>query len=332
MGDADHAVANRQLRMLLECGTVVGLSDGQLLELFAARRDDTAFTALVERHGPMVRRVCGDVLGNHHDAEDAFQATFLVLARKVGSIRRRDSLASWLYGVALRVSACARSGAARRRQHERKWGVLRSAQPGDEAESREDLGPLLHAEIGRLAERFRAPVVLCYLEGRTCEEAARLLRCPVGTIKSRLATARQRLRHRLERLEPVGLAGSSEQDQEMTLAAVPAGLVEATVRAATHGASGGMIPVAVARLAEGVLRAMFLNRLSAAAAALILVAALATGASGWAWQAKDRGTSRQAKPDTPPQAKPAIRGPEPQAPARAGNPHEPGGPGRRRAG
>ena len=332
MGDADHAVANRQLRMLLECGTVVGLSDGQLLELFAARRDETAFTALVERHGPMVRRVCGEVLGNHHDAEDAFQATFLVLARQVGSIRRRDSLASWLYGVALRVSACARSAAARRRQHERNWGALRSAQLGDEAESREDLGPLLHAEIGRLAERFRAPVVLCYLEGRTCEEAARLLRCPVGTIKSRLATARQRLRHRLERLEPVGLAGSSEQDQDMTrLAAVPAGLVEATVRAATHGASGGMIPVAVARLAEGVLKAMFLNRLITAAAALILVAALATGASGWAWQAKDRGDEPKAKVDKPAPGETCCPGPGTAAAGPGRKPHEPGRPGGRRA-
>ncbi len=102
MGDADHAVANRQLRMLFECGTVVGLSDGQLLELFAARRDETAFTALVERHGPMVRRVCGEVLGNHHDAEDAFQATFLVLARRfarsAAAIRWRAGSTGWPCG------------------------------------------------------------------------------------------------------------------------------------------------------------------------------------------------------------------------------------------
>ena len=153
MGDRD-TVANHQLRMLLDAGTVVGLSDGQLLELFANRRDETAFTALVERHGPMVRRVCGEVLGNHHDAEDAFQATFLVLARQVGSIRHRESVASWLYGVALRVSACARSAAARRRRQERNWGAVRAAHLDDMGESQEDLRPLLHAEIGQLSERF----------------------------------------------------------------------------------------------------------------------------------------------------------------------------------
>ncbi len=315
MGDAQHAAASRQLRMLFDGGTVVGLSDGQLLNRFAARRDEAAFSALVERHGPMVRRVCGEVLGNHHDAEDAFQATFLVLARQVGAIRRRDSLASWLYGVALRVSACARSAAARRRRHERSWGALRAVQRGDETESREDLGPLLHAEIGRLAERYRAPVVLCYLEGRTCEEAARLLRCPVGTVKSRLATARRRLRHRLERLEPVGLAESIEKDQGIVpvLAAVPAGLVEATVRAATQGPVGNVVPVAVARLVEGVLQAMFLNRVSAVVAGLIVVAVLATGASGWAWQAKGRPSRSRPKRRIRLQAKPASRAPEPQS-------------------
>ncbi len=135
MGDAQHAAANRQLRMLFEGGTVVSLSDGQLLELFASRRDETAFAALVDRHGPMVRRVCGEVLGNHHDAEDAFQATFLVLARQVGSIRGRDSLASWLYGVALRVSACARSASTRRRRHERGWAAVRATELNNEGSS-----------------------------------------------------------------------------------------------------------------------------------------------------------------------------------------------------
>jgi RNA polymerase sigma factor (sigma-70 family) len=321
MADAHHAAANRQLRMLLETGTVVGLTDGQLLELFESRRDETAFTALVERHGPMVRRVCGEVLGNHHDAEDAFQATFLVLARQVGSIRRRGSVASWLYGVALRVSACARSVSARRRKHERNWVALRTAQLSSEGESREDFGPDLHAEIGRLADRFRAPVVLCYLEGRTHEEAARLLRCPVGTIKSRLATARQRIRQRLEPLEPVWLTGSVERDQgiEPAVVAVPARLVETTVRAATQGGADGVVPVAVARLVEGVLKAMFLNRVSAVAAASMVVAALATGASGWAWQAKGGGDAANAKADKPPQAKPAGRTLEPQPPVRASN-------------
>ncbi len=106
MADAHHADANRHFRMLFEVGTVVGLTDEQLLGLFVTRRDAAAFTALIERHGPMVQRVCRDVLGDHHDAQDAFQATFLVLAEQASSIRRRDSLASWLYGVALRVGSC----------------------------------------------------------------------------------------------------------------------------------------------------------------------------------------------------------------------------------
>jgi len=306
MADPHHAVASQQLRMLLDVGTVVGLTDGQLLDLFESRRDETAFTALMERHGPMVRRVCGEVLGNQHDAEDAFQATFLVLAQQVGSIRRRDSVASWLYGVALRVSACARSASARRRMHVRNWAALRTAQVGNEGESREDFGPDLHAEIGRLAERFRAPVVLCYLEGRTHEEAARLLRCRVGTIKSRLATARQRLRQRLVRFEPA-------------LVAVPARLVEMTVAAVMQRSGGGVVSVSVARLVERVVSTMFLNRVSAAAASLIIVAALATGASGWAWSAMGRSRAVEARVDKPPQTKPAERAPERQAPARDNN-------------
>ena len=106
MADAHHAGAHRHFRVLFEVGTVVGLTDEQLLCLFVTRRDEAAFTALIERHGPMVQRVCRDVLGDHHDAQDAFQATFLVLAKQASSIRRRDALASWLYGVALRVGLC----------------------------------------------------------------------------------------------------------------------------------------------------------------------------------------------------------------------------------
>src|SRR5262245_47815621 len=162
----------------------------------------------------------------------------------------------------------ARSASARGRRHERGWAASYAARAGGEG-GREKLGRLLHEELGRLPERFRAPIVLCYLEGRTHEEAARVLRCPVGTIKSRLATARARLRGRLER------------DQLF----LPAGLVEATVRSATRGA-GAVIPPVASRLAEGALRAMLLNRLVAAAAALIPVAALAIGVGGLAFAAK----------------------------------------------
>ena len=208
MGEPDHAAVESHLRLLFEAGTVTGVSDGHLLEMFASRRDELAFTALVERHGPMVQRVCHAVLGDHHEAQDAFQATFLVLARSAGSIRRRDSLASWLYGVALRVAAGARSASARRRELERDWAALRAVETQGGAESPDDLEALCTRRSAGFPSGF-APVVLCYLEGRTYEEAAQVLLCPVGTIKSRLATARDRLRRRLERRNLATSSGRS---------------------------------------------------------------------------------------------------------------------------
>jgi RNA polymerase sigma factor (sigma-70 family) len=273
MADAHLAIASRHLQILFEAGTVVGLTDRELLDLFVARRDEAAFSALVERHGPMVLRVCGEVLANHHDAQDAFQATFLVLARCAGSIRRRGSLASWLYGVASRVSACERSAAARRRRHERNWAALHAEQFSNDETSRAPFGPLLHAELGRLPERFRAPVVLCYLEGRTYEEAAGLLGCPVGTIKSRLATARMRLRRRLPQIEqdlPAETVGS-EQGIAPATVAVPAPLVEATVAAAV----GRAIGTAARKMATSILRAMVVSRVKLAILLILAAGSLA---------------------------------------------------------
>src|SRR5262249_22583191 len=146
MASAHHVGASHHLRALFEVGTVVGLSDGQLLDRFVSRREEAAFTALIERHGPMVQRVCGEVLGDYHDAQDAFQATFLVLARHAGSIRHRDSLASWLYGVALRVSAGAWAAAGRRPGDERERAAPRAA-PG----SRGGRGPRRRAALGQRA-------------------------------------------------------------------------------------------------------------------------------------------------------------------------------------
>jgi RNA polymerase sigma factor (sigma-70 family) len=192
------------LRTIFSIGTQSGLTDGQLLERFAQGRvgmpeSEAAFTALVERHGPMVLGVCRAVLRDRHDAEDACQATFLVLAQRAGLIRRRNSVASWLYGVARRVALRARREAARRREQERRRrarvGVAdRVSQPPAEP------WPELYEELDRLPEPFRAAVVLCDLEGHSYEQAAGILHCPVGTLKSRLARGRKRLRHRLERL------------------------------------------------------------------------------------------------------------------------------------
>ncbi len=187
----------KRLRSLFDRGSIVGLSDGELLERFAAQRDEDAFAALVERHGPMVVRLCRQVIGDHHEAQDAAQAAFLVLARRAGAIRRRDSVASWLYRVARRLAVRARSVAARRREAE--WRV---AQVADRLA--DDGGPRvpqteLYEELDRLAERYRAPLVLCYLEGLTHEQAAQHLRCPVRTVETRLLRGRARLRERLIR-------------------------------------------------------------------------------------------------------------------------------------
>jgi RNA polymerase sigma factor (sigma-70 family) len=173
-------------------------SDEQLLARFVRGREEPAFGALVRRHGPMVFGVCRRLLGHWQDAEDACQATFLVLARHAGSIRKPGSLASWLYGVAVRVANKARSAALRRRQEEQQapGRIADSALP--DAAWRE-LRAILDEELIRLPERYRAPLVLCYLEGTTNEAAARQLGCTKGTVSSRLARARDLLRRRLTR-------------------------------------------------------------------------------------------------------------------------------------
>ena len=194
----DGAVG-RQLRTLFNVGAIRDLSDGQLLERFATDRGESAelaFAALVERHGPMVLRVCRGVLDNPHDSQDAFQATFLVLVTKVRSLWVRDSIGPWLHQVAYRTASCARSAAARRNRLERR--AVMNKEEG-RAEAVDDLERVLLEEVDRLPERYRAPVVLCDLEGRTHEQAARALGWPVGTVKSRQARARQRLRDRLVR-------------------------------------------------------------------------------------------------------------------------------------
>jgi RNA polymerase sigma factor (sigma-70 family) len=171
-----------------------GESDQELLRRFVARRDEGAFAALLGRHGPLVLGVCRQVLGGEQDAEDAFQAAFLVLARKADSVRRRGALPAWLYRVAVNIARTARSGAARRRALERQAARLSSA-ASTGASQPLDWQPL-HEEVGRLPAKYRSPVVLCYLAGRTHEEAARELGWPVGTVKGRLARARTLLRAR----------------------------------------------------------------------------------------------------------------------------------------
>ena len=187
------------IRVLFAVGSVGLLTDGQLLERFATgggEASELAFATLVDRHGPMVLRVCRGLLFDPDDAEDAFQATFLVLVRRARSLWVRDSLGPWLHQVAHRTASCLRANAARRHRHERiAAGRGRDDRPGPG----EELARVLHEELGRLPEQYRAPVVLCDLEATTHEQAARHLGWPVGTVKSRLTRARQLLGDRLRR-------------------------------------------------------------------------------------------------------------------------------------
>ncbi len=184
-----NGAIRRQLRTLFNLGAIGDLTDGQLLERFATQDGEAAeltFAALVERHGPMVLRVCRNTLCDPNDVQDAFQATFLALVQKARSLWVRDSLGPWLHRVAHRVATRARSSAARRREHERRAAATRPTL-FSERDDWEDLVALLHEEIDRLPERYRVPVVLCDLQGLTHEKAARNLGWPVGTVKSRLA-------------------------------------------------------------------------------------------------------------------------------------------------
>jgi RNA polymerase sigma factor (sigma-70 family) len=177
------------------------MNDEQLLDQFLNLDDETAeaaFRTIVVRHGPMVLGVCRHVLHQHQDAEDAFQATFLVLSRKADSIRDRRVLARWLYEVAYRIAIRARTEDGRRRAHERQGGEMVATVPIDDRGWNE-LRPVLHEEVNRLPEKYRTPVILCYLEGKTNEEVAEILKWPVGTVKGRLSRARDLLRSRLTR-------------------------------------------------------------------------------------------------------------------------------------
>jgi RNA polymerase sigma factor (sigma-70 family) len=177
-----------------------GVTDSELLARFLGQRDEAAFELLVWRHGPMVLGICRRVLQDAHDAEDAFQATFLTLARKADSIGRRESLAGWLYTVAQRIALRARARQAHRTSREKPLAdvvVEESACDPSELLAWRELRPLVDAEVARLPEKYREVFVLCYLEGKTNEEAAEQLGCPKGTVLSRLSRARKRLRQRL---------------------------------------------------------------------------------------------------------------------------------------
>jgi len=273
-----------------------GPTDGQLLSGFIATGDEAAFAALVRRHGPMVLGVCRRLLGNWHDAEDAFQATFLVLARRAGSVLKRESVGSWLHGVARRTALQAAAANARRCAKERR--VEHMPRPEVLPEEPRDWLPLLDGELGRLPEKYREAVVLCDLEGRPRREAARLLGLPEGTLSGRLTTARRLLARRLARygLAPAGGVAAALSAGRAP-AEVPAVLVWSTARAAALVAAGQLAaaPGPAVVLMRGVLQTMFLTKLKLTAAVAVVVAALAAG--GLVYQAGGVVGPAQAAPE-----------------------------------
>jgi RNA polymerase sigma factor (sigma-70 family) len=278
-----------RLRGLIRSEAEGAPTDAQLLGRFAALREEESFAALVQRHGGLVLGVCRRVLADEHEAEDAFQATFLVLARKAGSIRKQASVGSWLYGVAYRIAAKARAQAARRRVREQEVEPMTGADPLAELVWRE-LRPVIDEELSRLPDKYRHPVVLCYLENKTNAEAARQLGWTKGTVSGRLARARELLRARLRRR---GLALSAgvltAALAENAMAWVPASLGVATVKAAALVAAGqsaaGVVSASVAAMAEGVLKAMLFTKLKVAAFVVLTLAVLGAGTAFYGHQA-----------------------------------------------
>jgi RNA polymerase sigma factor (sigma-70 family) len=266
------------------------LTDGQLLARFVAGGDEAAFALLLRRHGQMVLGVCRRVLRHAQDAEDAFQATFFVLARRAASVRKREALGSWLYSVAYRTAQGARRMRARRWAAERQVGEL--PHPQVEPVEVEDWRPLLDRELSRLPEKYRAPLVLCELEGRSRKEVARELRLPEGTLSSRLAMARRLLAKRLTFYGPAFLGGVPAENGAS--ASVPAALFLSTTKAAMLISSGqaavaGVASAEVAALTKGVLKTMFLAKLKTVAVVLCGMAALGLGTGGVLYQARGGG-------------------------------------------
>jgi len=240
-----------------------------MLEMFISRRDEKAFAILVERHGPMVLGVCRRLLGNSTDAEDAFQATFLVLVRKARSVRPRNLVGNWLHGVARKTGLKARAIRSRRALKEREAAARGTATMTPENSS--DLISVLDQELQALPANYRSVLVLCELEGRTTSEAARELACPVGTICARLARGRELLGKRLVR-QGVVLGGggiAAALSQTAMAATVPPVLMASTIKAATAVAAGtvatGAISVSITALADGVVQSLLISKLTAAA-------------------------------------------------------------------
>jgi RNA polymerase sigma factor (sigma-70 family) len=269
----------RQLRkMALRSGSA--LTDGQLLECFYARQDEASFEELVRRHGPLVLGVCRRVLGNYHDAEDAFQATFLVLALKGPSLHAQELVGNWLYGVAYRTALRARAMTARRQKHEQRPRKLASIEPPTN-DCWQELLPILDRELDGLPERYRVAVVLCDLEGITRREAAKRLGLPEGTLSGRLTRAHRLLARRLAKYGFAPSVGALPMilAENAVSAHVSSSLTASAAQAAVLVSQGllmtGAVPAGLAALTNGVIKTMLLTKLKSfvAVAFVVLVSA-----------------------------------------------------------
>ena len=302
------------IRQLVSAQARTGPPDRHLLERFIAHKDEAAFASLVERHGAMVLAVAWNVLHHRQDAEDVFQAAFLVLARQAGSVRKQGSVGSWLHGVAYRLALKARAAAAARRR-------LESRAPGRAPEESADdltwgeLSGILHEELERLPDKYRAPLVVCYLEGMTQDQAAEQLGLAKGTLRGRLERARLLLRSRLSRRGLAPAVVLLADTYRPANPALPGPLASTTARAAAAFAAGRAagVSVRVARMTEGVLNAMFAAKLRCVAVLLLVTGFIAAGTAVLASRRTPDGPPAAAEPPGPAQGvpeKPGADGPK----------------------
>ncbi len=289
MASGQLGAAIRQVGRLFGTGSVSGYTEAQLLARFVQTKDEAAFEAIVHRFGPMVMGVCRQSLSDSHSVDDAFQSTFLVLVRRAHTIRDTALLGNWLYGVAVKVAKRARADSRKRRERE-KWGIAAMTDPGGDVHEKvdADLGPLLHEELSRLPQKYRQPMVLCFLNGHTHEQAAELLGWPVGTVKGRVARAKDLLRQRLSRRGVTASAAVlSATLAEAASASVSPLLLDQTLKAAMGIAAGGAVAAGLSSagayaLSEGVVTTMAMTKWKVLLCGVTAVCLAATGASVYA--------------------------------------------------
>jgi RNA polymerase sigma factor (sigma-70 family) len=316
MASPIHEVVQRWRRTVIQQDGA-GLSDGQLLSRFIEQRDEAAAAALVRRHGPMVWGVCRRILRNPRDAEDAFQATFLVLVRRAASISPREMVGNWLYGVAHQTALKARAMMAKRRVREKQVTAMPELRV-EQQDQQEDLQAVLDQELSRLPDKYRAAIVLCDLEGKTRKEAAQQLGVPDGTLAARLARARTMLGKRLARqgLAVSGGALAATVLQNEATASVPTSVVSSTIKAVSLFAAGkapatAAASVKVAALTYGVLKGMLLNKIKTATIVLLVVTLVGMAAGGLLHytRAAEEPRAERTGPPAPGTGQPAARKP-----------------------